>query len=361
MRFERATQIELTAQAVGASVSIILAIRGAGYWALVAGTLTGQVVRVVLAFVLTGYRPGWPRRDPSTLSMMAFGGYLVASNVITYTFRNADNILIGRVWGAQELGYYTRAYYLMMVPAGLFTSSLNRVMVPALSALADNPERLGNAYRQAIRTLGFVGFPAAVGLAVTAPEAVRLVYGPNWSPVVPILAVLSASMVIQVVGGTQYWLYMAVGRGRLMFVVSLVATIFTVAGMLVGVRYGPVGVAVVFAIASAIILLPNWYIGHNIVGIPLMPTIRAILPSAIASIAMGVCAYLAGEVVASAEGDWLVVLTAKVSAGVLVYGAIALRYLRPWPVPVLERMRQRIAQSMATAATGLRHLGPSDS
>lgn len=357
MRFRLCTWIELGAHAVGSTTAIVLAINGAGYWALVASTLMGQGVRLILAHTLSGYRPGRPQRDPATMAMVTFGGYLVASNVMTYVFRNADNILIGRVWGAQELGYYTRAYFLMTVPAGLFTSALNRVMVPALSALAHDTERMGSAYRQAIRTLGFVGFPVAVGLAVTAPEAVRLIYGPNWGPVVPILAVLSLSMVTQVIGGTFYWLYTAAGKGRLQFLVTIVATLASVAGMFVGVRFGPIGVATAFAVASALILLPNWYIGHRAAGFNFVPTLKVVRPLFVASLSMGLLSLIVGLVVDAVWGDWLLTLLAKITIGVVAYGAIAVTFLAPWPIPALENFRRRTLTTLRSTTPDHRQSG----
>ena len=73
-----------------------------------------------------------------------------------------------------------------------FAQVLGRVLFPAFSKMQDDPERLWNAYLRAVSTVALIGFPIFTGLAVVAPEAVLLVFGPQWGGAVLPLQILCA-------------------------------------------------------------------------------------------------------------------------------------------------------------------------
>lgn len=352
MQFRPDSSIGIAAQLVGASVAVAAAASGWGYWALVASGLVSQSVRTVLVFVVSGYRPGLPQRDPATRSMLSFGGLLTLSSIIAYLLVNFDNIVVGRVWGAVELGYYSRAYFLLTLPTMVFTTSLERVMVPSLSALASDRERMGAAYRSAIRAISFGGFPVAAGLAVTAPEAVRIVYGPGWEPVVPILAWFSVGMVTGLIGGTNHWLYTAVGRARTLLWLNLARFMVKVLVVLIGAQFGPVGVAAGLSISGAIQFVPILKLAHHQAGIPLRKTLQSIGPAFACAVVMGGAALGAG-LIADLWWENVVGLAAvKVSIGAVVYGGLALFWLAPWPLPVAERTRLRLLRQIGISRSG---------
>jgi hypothetical protein len=113
--------------------------------------------------------------------------------------------------------------------------------------------------------------------------------------------------------------------------------------MLVAVQYGAIGVAATIAIVSAIMLLPLMWLAHHIAGLSLGPTLSVIRPSGLCAVAMGVASAGAGMAVGEVwDGAWMPVLIAKVCTGVLVYGILALVFIRPWPLPRLERYRQLV-------------------
>ncbi len=339
MNYRATTQLSVLAQFVGAVVAVVLASLGLGYWALVWQGLVSQGVRMTLAFAFSGYRPGRPSRDPRMMGMMTFGGYLMLSSVVTYFGRNTDNILIGRTWGTEALGYYSRAYFLMTLPTMLFASSMTGVMVPALSALSHDRERMGTAYRSAVRAIAFAGYPIAIGLLVTAPETVRLVYGPRWGPVVPVLAWLAIAMISQIVSSTNGWLYTAVGEGRQLFLVGAAATALTVIAIAVGNIWGPTSVAGAYATLSVLLTVPLMWLAHRAASLQIGVTLTQMRPILGSALVMGAVSWLAGGTMEKLGASWIWVVTAKVAVGTLVYIALCLWLVTPWPVSALERGR----------------------
>lgn len=329
MRLKTLSLVEAASHVCGPAVGIILALGGYGVWALVAQSLCSQAVLLVLTLAAAGYRPSCPRLDPETARMLAFGGYLAAYGVVNYFARNLDNVIIGKYLGPEQLGFYSRAYFLMLLPSVLATGPLTGAVVPALSVLAREPLRLRQAYLKAVSAIALLSFPAAVGLAVTAPETTRLVYGPKWAPVAPLLVWLSIAGIFQPVHNTMGWLYIVAGKTSQMFLWGLSSAAVLASGFSFGIRWGALGVAVAYAILMTFVLTaPALYFAHRAAGLKLQETANAAAPLLVRALVMGAAALLAGRLAERVAMGWAGVLAAKVGAGAAVYIYLSWRDIR---------------------------------
>lgn len=116
MRFRALAIRDVTSYLVAVPIAIAMALRGAGYWALVALPLTLNFTGMSLSWVMARWIPGLPQRGVKVRSLVSFGGNIALSYVIYTLARSADSILIGWRWGAGPLGLYSRAYNLLMLP-----------------------------------------------------------------------------------------------------------------------------------------------------------------------------------------------------------------------------------------------------
>lgn len=317
MRFKEITLYDQWSTLAGAITGVTAALSGLGYWALVIQLVAQQLVFALLLLLLGDYRPKLPRDSQGLASLLSFGGYMAGYSAINYFSRNLDNVLVGRFWGAEQLGYYSRAYFLMTLPTLLASGMLTAVMIPALSALQHDRKRMEAAFLRSIRWISLLGCPVAIGLAACASDFVRFIYGPKWMPVVPMLLWLCIAGAVQPVQAAVGWLYIVTGRGRAMFVVGLVASSLTVAAFFVGIRYGAVGVARAYAVANTCLALPVMLIGHRIAGLKLRRTLVEVVPLVAASIVMAVCVVLTGVLCQSA--DYRVRLLAEITVGGVTY------------------------------------------
>jgi O-antigen/teichoic acid export membrane protein len=208
--------------------------------------------------------------------------------------------------------------------------------------LQENREWMGGAYRRAVRVVAFFSFPLVIGLAVTAPEAVRLVYGPQWLPVVPILIWLCVAGVAQPLYETARWLFVSCDRAKEMFRWTCVVAGILAAAYGIGVRWGPLGVAVACGVTFAsLVTVPTLYVAHRATGLRLRPTLEPLLPVITATAAMAVGALTAGLVLQRVGAHWMLILLVKVLVGVLSYATISGLFARPLPLEGLERFASR--------------------
>jgi len=313
---------------ISAAVTIVMAQQGYGYWALVVQLLLQQGIVTVLSFPMSGYFPKVPHHLANLGTLLIFGGYATLYGIVNYFARNLDNVLVGRFWGPVALGYYSRAYFLMTLPGMIVIGIFSGTLIPAMASLRSEPEKMEAVYLRAVRLITVLGCSFAVGLAVTAPEVVQMVYGPRWIAVTPILLWLSAASILQPIQNTSQWLYIVAGRGRGMFLMGLLVGGSATLAFALGIHSGPLGVARAYAIANTIIAYPILLMGHRVCALPIKKTVAAVIPSLLCALLMGAIVYLVGTGCAAAGITVRTRLAVKVVTGIAVY-AVCLRRFAP--------------------------------
>jgi O-antigen/teichoic acid export membrane protein len=265
MRFAALAGANLAALAVNATVTIGLAWAGFGYWALVYGQLALGLSYTICVWAVCGWRPGRPGRLSEVKSLLAFGRDLTGFTIINYFARNLDNLLIGRVWGAVQLGFYAKAYQLLLLPLDQVIEPVTSVAVPALSRLNDTPERYRQAYLRLLEKVAMVTMPLMAFMTVTADWIVRIVLGPQWGEAALIFSILGVAAIMQPVASTAGWLFVTQGRARQMLQWGLIGPPLLILFIVAGLPWGAVGVAASYTAGYLCVVAPLllWYVGRG--------------------------------------------------------------------------------------------------
>jgi O-antigen/teichoic acid export membrane protein len=243
MRLGAYTAATVISEVVAVSVALAVALLGWGYWALVAKSLVAAAVSSALLWWFCDFRPGRPRRGSGVTPMIMFGARLTLAQVLWVVLRKADDALIGWAWGPTALGYYSRAYTLLMLPTQQLTQPLATAAIPTLSRLQNEPERFRSYYLRGIEFVTFLGFPLVVLLFVTAGDFVSFVFGAQWLPSVPIFRALGAATLIEITMAAGYWILVPLGRSDKELKMAAIYVPLLVGGILCGLPWGPIGVA----------------------------------------------------------------------------------------------------------------------
>ena len=251
MRFSALAIRDVSSYALGVAVAVTMALRGAGYWALVALPLTLNFSQMVLSWLMVSWRPSLPRRDADVGSMVAFGGNVAASYLIFNLNRNVDNVLIGWYWGAAPLGLYSRAYNLLMLPVRQLSAPAASVAVPAFSKIQGDPERFARYYLRATSLIMWISAPLFGFLFVAAKPVIVLVLGAKWQDAAPVFQILAISALGQMLLETTVWLLISRGQSQRLLKLLLIISPIIVASFVIGLPFGIKGVA----LSSSLVLL----------------------------------------------------------------------------------------------------------
>jgi len=319
-RFGMAAAIEIASTIVGALTTVGLALADAGPWALVGGSIALELTGLVLVWRAVGWRPAHPSFRTDIGEIVGLGRDLTQVNVLIYWARNLDNFLIGRFWGTVALGLYTRAYQLLLLPLQQVTTPLSTVAIAALSRLHGEPARYRQAYVRLLEKIAIVCVPLTAFLFAEAHRLIELALGAQWLGVVPIFRPLAIAGLVQPVSATCIWLLISQGRRRDLRWWSVIGPMLTCAAIVIGVQWGPAGVAVSYAAGESVVRMPLllWFVGRS-GPVGARSIIRAVGPGVFAgTMVVAVCA--AFERAAPSNGPvalgvmWLLSLAAAAAA-----------------------------------------------
>jgi PST family polysaccharide transporter len=257
MRFIALTVIEVLSQLTSLGVGICLAFSGYGYWALVAAAVVLPATMTACMWVVTAWVPGRPHWDAETHSMLRFGGTVTLNGVAVYIAYNLDKVLVGRVWGAEALGYYATAAQLVFAPTGNLNKAIGGVAFSALSRLQHDLARFRSYFLKGYTLVTSITLPITVFVGIFAKDIVLVILGPNWTEVIPIIRLLTPSILVFGIIDPLAWLMWASGRQVRSFKISLVIAVLMISAYFIGLPYGFKGVAFAFSTATILWLIPH--------------------------------------------------------------------------------------------------------
>ncbi len=166
MHFRTTAIINFAGQALQVIVSIVLAMAGWHYWALVWGSVTQTAVVAVGAWLVCRWIPSRPGRASGTGSGLKFAMNVYSHFAFSYLTHNTDNLLVGWRFGARALGFYKRAYDLFVLPETQLLSPLSAVVVSTLSRINRDREQFQRYFLRTISVLALVGMGIGADFAL---------------------------------------------------------------------------------------------------------------------------------------------------------------------------------------------------
>ena len=292
MQFGTLAIIQIASQLIALLVTIALALFGWRYWALVAGAITTAMVGTTLTLFFCPWIPGSMKKGTGVRDMLKFGGNLTGFSFVNYFARNLDNILIGKFWGSQSLGLYSKAYALLTLPLQQINAPISAVAIPALSRLQNEPERYRRYYLKAIALITFITFPGVMFMIVMSEDIIHIVLGDQWLKAIPIFSILGFSALVAAVLNPTGWLYISSGRTDRMFKWGIFSSSFIVASFFIGLPYGAKGVAISYTIGQ-FFLTPFclWY-SCKTAPVRVRDIIKTLWPTTLATIVVGIVLFL---------------------------------------------------------------------
>ncbi len=265
MRFAMIAAIEISAMAIALAAAIVAAYFGVGYWALVINQLVLAFITVVGMWSVCRWRPSLPSRAAGVRSMVSYGGNLTGFNMMSYFARNMDNLLLGKVWGAYQLGVYSRAYQMLLMPMSQINAPLMSVAVPALSRLSDSPARYRAAFLKIVEKIAMITMPGVVFMIATSDWLVLFLLGPKWHDTGRIFMLLGIAALVQPVTRAVLWLFTTQGRASELFAWGVISAVIAVVSIVAGLRWGAFGVAAGYAASDLLITTPLlfWFAGRR--------------------------------------------------------------------------------------------------
>ncbi|MEM1439234.1 MAG: lipopolysaccharide biosynthesis protein [Pseudomonadota bacterium] len=308
-------------------VTIGLALNLRSYWALVIGTVTSNISGVVLSYIAHQSRPALS--VARAREMLQFSKWLMLNNAIAYLRNRSPDIIIGRLFGTQSLGYFTVANELAMLPSTELIAPLNRAVFPGYAKLSGSNQELEASFLNTVGLIALLAVPAGAGLAAVSMPLTTFVLGSQWATSAPLIESLALAGAVTAILANNSSMYYAIGKPHIITVLGVVyVTLLLSLSLILARRVGLQGIADAYLVTAAVFAPFSMAILARIAGFSL----RAMLSRIASPVVCGLTMYLlvSSASIASLVGGFPVgvQLLSLVLLGVVTYvGLIALIWL----------------------------------
>lgn len=305
----------------GAALAIVLALRGAGIWALVAQIVVTTLLNVVVIWRLHPWRPVAIFSYRSFRKLFNFGGYMLASTMLDTAATRLYSLLIGRIYSSHDLGLYSHAVSTRDSSQTMLSTIFSRVAFPVLARHGNDPVALQRRLKSANQLTMAINLPAMIGLSVVANLAVPTVFGGQWSEAGPILQVLCIAGALFPMQLANVQVLMAQGHSGKVFRIGAIKNGILITSILIAAQWGILAIAWASVASAVISFLINTHYSHKFVGYGAMKQLRDLAPY------LALTAVMAAIVVLIAHTfSWLTPgkrLLVEVTGGAVFYIGIA--------------------------------------
>lgn len=344
MKFAVLAWTDLGSMTIGVVAGVGLAWLGYGYWSLVGMAVMTAFSGAVWTWLLLPWIPGLPRRRVGAGKMLRFGTDILTFNVVNYFARQADNLLIGWLWGPVALGFYEKAYRILLMPVRQINGPMSAVVVPALSRINHDPERFARLYLKALELLTSVSVPVVLAFCVFADEVVWLWLGPNWQECAHLFRLLTLAAVVGAIQNPVGWLMIAAGNTRTYKLLGVASSILIVSSFVIGLPYGAEGVAIAYSIAACVNFFPTWWFATRNTPVSFGRLLKSFSAPVSAGVIAGGAGYAASQILLPRLGH----VGSVIVAGLLyvaLYGGVLFVGFGRWK-PFQDVVRElRLAKS----------------
>jgi O-antigen/teichoic acid export membrane protein len=310
-------------------VGIALALAGAGVWSLVGASLTSAIMQAAWQYTLVRHPVRPPLRWTPYRTVGGFGATLTLAHWLDYVGNNLCTFVIGRSASTAVVGQFNRAYYLAFQSIRIYLGeALANVLFSSLSAIQGDKPRVRRVYLSVLCLGALALFPPCVGMAVAAPELVRVVLGPSWQLAASILPWFALAAAMSVLSRfSQALAESRAALGRSLLVQGVYIVILSLLLLLVAYDLQARGLWL-FAAAVAIGEFCRFgaylHLTRRLLRFGMVEVIRSLLPGLFAAAVVGLALGLVRITLSSEISSSFALLTAEFLVGILAY-AIGVR------------------------------------
>ncbi len=276
---------------VSAIVGVIMDLRGAGVWALVAQYLVKSFVDICVLFVTMKWKPQIYISISRIKPLFNYGWKILLSAFIDSIAQNIRDMIIGKMYSPRDLAYYNRGKMFPTLVSVDTMASLEAVLFPIVSSVQDDKLYVKQIVRRFVKDSSYILIPLLIGLAIIAEPLVRVVLTDKWLPCVPYLQIFCVAFCFKPLHMANMQMIKAVGRSDITLKMEVIKKVVGISILLLAMKYGVIWIALSTIISDFLVLLINGYPSIKLINYKYSEQFRDLAPSYILSLAMAASIY----------------------------------------------------------------------
>lgn len=336
--FKTQAKASLIAAVLSGVAGITMAYNSFGVWSIVAQQLVNLGLNALLLWFFAGWRPKGKFSKESFHELFTFGSKLLASGLLNTLYNNIYLIIIGKLFTASKLGYYTRAQQFSDFPSSNLTGILQRVTYPVLCKIQDDKVKLAQAYRMFLRVSAFLIFPLMVGLSAVAEPFILLLLKEQWHFAAIILQIICFATMWYPVHAINLNLLQVKGRSDLFLRLEIIKKILGTVILIITIPLGLIAMCYGQIVSSVLCLIINTYYTGKLINVGFIRQMKDLAPTLILVLTMWSIIYFGIQLLG---GSNIIKLIAGIITGIIYYIGAAWMFKFPELKELLSILKRK--------------------
>ena len=288
MQFKRFFWATLGGTIASAIAGIALALLGCGVWALVAQKLVNLVIDTTVLWFTVKWRPKFMFSFERLKGLFSYGWKLLVSALIDVVYNNLRQLIIGKFYSKEDLAFYNQGVQFPKVIVENINTSIDSVLLPTMSKEQDDPARVKQMTRRAIKTSTYIMAPLMMGLAFCADTVVRLILTDKWLPCVPFLQIFCITYMFYPIHTANLNAIKALGRSDLFLILEIIKKVVGLIVMFSTIWFGVMVMAYSMLFTSVTSQIINSWPNKKLMNYGYLEQLKDILPGILLAVVMGI-------------------------------------------------------------------------
>ena len=283
LQFKKFFFSTLGGTAVSAVVGIVLALNGAGAWALVAQQMSNTVIDTCILIATTRIHIV-PRISPKKLQVLfRYGWKVFVSSLIGTAYSQIVPLVIGVKYTKADLSYYTKGRSFPELISTTTTNTLSAVLFPTLAKFQNDKEKLLRYTRLFIRVASFVSFPLMLGFLAVSDNFIRVVLTEKWLPASPYIKIFCVACMFDMIHIGNCETIKAMGRSDIYLIMEIIKKVgyFLTIFLFLWLTDTPEALALAFLVCTLIAIVVNAVPNRMLIGYKFRHQLMDLLPNLI--------------------------------------------------------------------------------
>lgn len=258
--------------------ALILAYYGYGPWALVGQSLLFSFINTILLNIFSRWLPKLAFSKNSFDYLFKFGSKLLASSLLDTIYNNIYQIIIGKVFSAKQVGIFTQANSLSLIPAQSLTTIIQRVTYPMLSQLQNDKHKFEHTYLLTLKLSSSIIFPIILGIAIIAKPLILIVLGSEWSRASELLSILCIGYMLYPIHAINLNLLQVKSRTDLFLKLEIIKKLIITLIIIITIPLGIKAICIGIVIQSYLALYLNTIYTNKLISLTRLTQLKSIFP-----------------------------------------------------------------------------------
>lgn len=238
MDFKKQAKYSLISVFVAGMVSLWLAYRGFGVWALIVQTVILNIINAVLLWIGLKWFPQLHFSFAPLKGLFSFGSKILLSSILQSVYFNAYPFFIGKILSTRQLGIYSKANQFTQMPSSVLTTVIQRVLFPFFSSHQNDDEKVNSLNVLYTKLCSIAFLPIFFTLAILAKPLIVLAFSEKWAEMIPVFIILCISYTFYPITVNNMMIFQVKNKTGLFLKIEIISKITGVIILFITIQHG---------------------------------------------------------------------------------------------------------------------------